>query len=52
MEIQFGQQPFHHLFVPIVLPFVEGGFDVDQEALRRYLRCLTSDELVARGSGS
>lgn len=51
MAIQFGRQPFHHLFVPIVLPFVEGGFDVDEEALRRYLRRLTSDELVARGIG-
>jgi dihydrodipicolinate synthase/N-acetylneuraminate lyase len=51
MEIQFGHKPFHHLFVPAVLPFLEGSFEVDEEALRRYLRHLTSDELVARGVG-
>jgi hypothetical protein len=51
MKIQFGQQPFHHLFVPTVLPFSEGGFDIDEEALHCYLARLTTDELVARGVG-
>jgi dihydrodipicolinate synthase/N-acetylneuraminate lyase len=51
MNVQFGQQPFHHLFVPTVLPFSEGSFDVDEEALHRYLEHLTTDDLVARGIG-
>ncbi|MFZ1994984.1 MAG: dihydrodipicolinate synthase family protein [Solirubrobacteraceae bacterium] len=51
MGFQFGDQPFHHLFVPTVLPFADGGFDVDEDGLRRYLRGLTTDELIARGIG-
>jgi len=51
MALEFGNRPFHHLFVPTVLPFADGGFDVDEDALRRFLRQLTSDRLCARGVG-
>ncbi len=51
MSLEFGHRPFHHLFVPSVLPFRDGGFDIDEEALRRFLRHLTSDEFRARGVG-
>ena len=51
MTLQFGNRPFHHLFVPTVLPFADGGFDIDEERLRGFLRHLTSDEFCARGVG-
>jgi 4-hydroxy-tetrahydrodipicolinate synthase len=51
MRTTFGDRPFHHLFVPCVLPYKEGGFDVDEAALRRFLAFLTKDEFVAQGIG-
>jgi 4-hydroxy-tetrahydrodipicolinate synthase len=51
MRIEFGRQPFHYLFVPTVLPFADGGYDIDEPALRRYLERLSADEFCARGVG-
>ncbi|MGB9113126.1 MAG: dihydrodipicolinate synthase family protein [Acidimicrobiales bacterium] len=51
MRIEFGRQPFHYLFVPTVLPFAEGGYDIDESALRRYLERLSAPEFAARGVG-
>lgn len=51
MGIEFGRQPFHYLFVPTVLPLTEGGYDIDEPALRRYLERLGSNEFAARGVG-
>jgi 4-hydroxy-tetrahydrodipicolinate synthase len=51
MWIEFGQQPFHYLFVPTVTPFAEGGYDIDEVALRSYLERLSADEFAARGVG-
>lgn len=51
MRVEFGRKPFHHLFVPTVLPFAEGGYEIDEAALRRYFERLTRDDLVARGVG-
>jgi 4-hydroxy-tetrahydrodipicolinate synthase len=51
MQIEFGHRPFHNLFVPTVLPFSEGGYDIDEAALRRYLNRLVEDERAAQGVG-
>ncbi|HUZ42402.1 MAG TPA: dihydrodipicolinate synthase family protein [Acidimicrobiales bacterium] len=51
MKLIFGERPFHNLFVPTVLPYAAGGFDVDEAALRRYLAYLTNDKFVAEGVG-
>ena len=51
MWIEFGRQPFHYLFVPTVLPFKEGRYDIDEPALRRYLERLSEPELADRGVG-
>ena len=51
MRIEFGRQPFHYLFVPTVLPFADGGYDIDEAALRRYLERLSANEFAARGVG-
>ena len=51
MRIEFGRQPFHYLFVPTVLPFAEGGYDIDESALRRYLERLSATVFASRGVG-
>ncbi len=51
MRIEFGRQPFHYLFVPTVLPFADGGYDIDEAALRRYIERLSANEFAARGVG-
>ncbi|MGA8297135.1 MAG: dihydrodipicolinate synthase family protein [Acidimicrobiales bacterium] len=51
MWIEFGRQPFHYLFVPTVLPFEQGGYDIDEPALRHYLERLSAPEFAERGVG-
>ena len=51
MWIEFGRQPFHYLFVPTVLPFAPGGYDIDEPALRRYLGRLSAPQFAERGVG-
>ncbi len=51
MPITFGDRPFHRVFVPCVLPYALGGFDVDEAALRHFLEFITKDEFVDQGVG-